>query len=611
MMEPDHMFETTDHADQSQLQAREMTSLYEMATALNSAVDLDERLRVVLQHVRRVLDYDACIVNLATLDGKALRVCAGDGEGVDRLLGIEFPVDHGINAWIYREGKPALIADADADPRRLSIQGRTELLRAAVGAPLIADGQAIGTIYAGRHQPHSFSEEHLNFLTIAATQVAAAVQQARLLDQARRRAGEMKILYTISAAMASSLDVEQIVQTIFLEAGRIMDTSTFSVALYDKEGDRIHFSLAYEHGECLEPFTVSLAGREGLAAHVVRSGRPLLIRTPEGLEQERGTLPISPAMKGQQAQSWLGVPIVFQDEVLGVISAESDEPYAFTNRQLRLLTAIANQAGSALQNAQLFADVQRAHQSVAKERDKLALLHHIVANVQSADNLASKLQIIADGMRKLGWGRVSVSLRDADLNMIDVACAGFTPEDEAALRACSLPGSEWKRRFSAEFARFRIGNCYYLPWSDPWVRENVRGVRSRTPEPGVSPAEWAANGGWHPQDLLYIPLYGREKKVVGIIGLDDPEHGFRPTSQSLHMIELFAHEAALAIENAMLLADLKLVNTDLQEMVTAQAHLLHTIEEMLVTVTSASSAEASRGEEEEILHPARKDPTRA
>jgi GAF domain-containing protein len=610
MTEPDRMLETDDRADRNLRQAREMASLYEMAIALNSAVDLDERLRVVFQHVRRVLDYDVCIINLATPDGKALRVRAVDGEEADPLLGVEFPVGHGINAWIYREGKPALVGDADTDPRRLSIRGCTELVRAAVGAPLIADGRTIGTIYAGRHQPHTFGEAHLNYLTIAATQVASAVQQARLLDQARRRAREMKILYTIGAAMASSLDVEQIVQTIYLEAGRIMDAPTFSVALYDKEQDQIHFRLAYEHGECLEPFTVSLAGRKGLAAHVVRTGKPLLIRTPEGLEQERGLLPISPVLIGQQTQSWLGVPIVVQDEVLGVISAESDEPYALTSRQLRLLSAIASQAGIALQNARLFADVQRAHQSVAEERDKLALLHHIVADLQRADDLVAKLQIIADGMRKLGWGRVSVSLRDADLNMIDLACAGFTPEDEAALRAHLLPGSEWKRRFTAEFARFRVGSCYYLPWSDPWVRESVQGVRSHMAEPGVSPAEWTATGGWHPQDLLYIPLYGRETKVVGIIGLDDPEHDRRPTSQSLHVIELFAHEAALAIENAKLLADLKLVNTDLQEMVTAQAHLLHTIEEMLATVTSASLAEPNRGQAAEILHGAEKDPTR-
>jgi GAF domain-containing protein len=438
MTEPDHTVEIADlvgqtlsSAEPGQRQASEMASLYEMTMALNSATDLDERLRMVLQQVRRVLDYDICIINLATADGTALRVRAADGEGADRLLGIELPVDHGINAWIYREGKTVLVGDADTDPRRLHIPGRTESVRAAVGAPLIAHGHLIGTIYAGCRQPHTYTEAHLSFLSIAATQVAAAVQQARLLDQARRRAEEMKILF------------------------------------------------------------------------------------------------------------------------------------------------------------------------------------NIVVDMQRADDLSAKLQIIADGLKKLGWGRVSVSLRDADLNMIDLACSGFTPEDEATLRASSLPGSEWKKRFAAEFDRFRIGNCYYLPWSDAWVRENVRGVRSHMHEPALSLTEGAVTDGWHPQDLLYLPLYGREKRVVGIIGLDDPQDGGKPTPDSLHIIELFAQEAALAIENAKLLADLKLVNTDLQEMVTAQAHLLHTIEEMIATVTLAGSAESKLGKGAEIVHPTGRGPARA
>jgi len=142
----------------------------------------------------------------------------------------------------------------------------------------------------------------------------------------------------------------------------------------------------------------------------------------------------------------------------------------------------------------------------------------------------------------------------------------------------------------------------------------VRGVKSHMPEPAVSPARpggVAEIGGWHPQDLVYLPLYGREKRIVGIIGLDDPQDGRRPTSQGLHIIELFAHEAALAIENAKLLTDLKLVNIDLQEMVTAQAHLLHTIEEMVTAVNPGQGTEILRLAGTSVSSVEPKEPTRA
>jgi GAF domain-containing protein len=406
-------------------QSTEMASLYEMALALAATVDLDETLRTVLQQLRHVLDYDLCFITLAAADSQKLCIQAADSaDAVEarRLVGLELSLDRGINAWIYREGQPALVDDADADPRRLHIQGWTDEIRSAIGVPLIANGQPIGTIYATRRQPHSFTQAQSDFMTIVATQVAAAVQRARLLDQARSRAQEME-----------------------------------------------------------------------KSAHAV----------------------------------------------------------------------------------------QQALQVAADERDKLAHLHRVGANIERAETLGAKLQILADGIRAVGWGRVTVSLRDANLTTIELVCAGFAPEDEMALRTNLLPGSEWKRRFTQKFERFRIGRCYYLPWSDPWVRETIQGVRSHRAS--------ALADTWDPQDLLYIPLLGREGQIIGIIGLDDPQDGRRPTAGSLQIIELFAQEAALTIENAKLLADLKLLNADLQEMLAAQAQLLYALEE-------TDNRGASRGE---------------
>ena len=407
---------TSPNVDQAQTQP--MASLYEMALALAGTVELDETLRVVLRQVRCVLDYDLCFIALASMDGQRLQIQAADSTGDEQvngggLLGMELAVDHGINAWIYREGQPTLIDDADKDPRRLHVEGVTESIRSAVGVPLIAGGRPIGTIYATRRQPRSFDQVHLHFLTITAAQVAAAVQRARLLDQARKGAREM----------------------------------------------------------------------------------------------------------GRMAKA-----------------------------------------------------TQEALRMASEERDKLAHLHRVAVDMQRAETLADRLQIIADGIRALGWGRVAVSTRDADLNTIDLVCAGFAPKDEAELRANLLPGSEWRNRFGGELERFRLGSFYYLPWSDPWVREMASRVRShKSPGPVDT---------WDPRDLLYMPLLGRAGRIMGIISLDDPDDGRRPTAESLQIIELFAQGAALTIENAQLVAELRLLNADLQEMVTAQAQLLYSLEQL-------------------------------
>ena len=404
-------------AQGDQANVEPIVSLYEIALALAATVELDETLQVVLRQVRSILDYDLCFIALASMGGEKLTIQAADstddiaanGAG---LLGMELTVDHGINAWIYREGQPVLIDDADKDPRRVHVAGLTDSIHSVVGVPLVVDGKPIGTIYATRRQPGLFDQAHLHFLTITAAQVAAAVQRARLLDQARKGAREM----------------------------------------------------------------------------------------------------------GRLAKS-----------------------------------------------------AQDALRSASEERDKLVHLHRVIVDIHRAEALVDKLQVVADGICAFGWGRVTVSTRDADLNAIDLVCAGFSPEDETSLRANMLPGSEWKKRFSGELERFRLGDCYYLPWSDPWVRETVRGVKSHR---SLAPTDT-----WHPQDLLYVPLLGRAGQIVGIIGLDDPDDGRRPTAEGLQGIELFAQSAALTIENAQLMAELKLLNSDLQEMVAAQAQLLYALEQ--------------------------------
>jgi GAF domain-containing protein len=377
--------------EESQRHAEKMASLYKMALTLAEAADLDETMDAVLAQVRRVLDYDTCLITLANASGDTIRIQAVDGLDAQSLRGIEFPAGRGINAWIYREGKPLLIGDADVDPRRLHIEKATERIRAAVGAPLITDGKPIGTIYAARYEPYTFTEEHLDFLTITATQVAAAVYRAQLLDQTRQRAEEMETLYEIGAVMASSLDVEHVLQTIYEQAGRIMDTSAFFVALYDADSDRLDFNLIYDRGIRVESFGMRLAETQGLTAHVIRSGQPLLIRN---WEIEQRELPVEPLLVGDPTLSWLGVPMIVQDRVLGAIGAQSYQPFAFTNRHMRLLSAIANQAGISLQNAKLLANLKLLNTDLQEMVNAQAHLLQTIEEMIPALDLKGETQAI-------------------------------------------------------------------------------------------------------------------------------------------------------------------------------------------------------------------------
>jgi PAS domain S-box-containing protein len=108
------------------------------------------------------------------------------------------------------------------------------------------------------------------------------------------------------------------------------------------------------------------------------------------------------------------------------------------------------------------------------------------------------------------------------------------------------------------FERYRLGEFYYLPWRDPLVRQQFKyALSSKIPKKDTID--------WDPDDLLYIPLRLPSGQVVGIMSIDDPADGRRPTKESLAPLELFAHQAAVAIESARLIQQLNDAKKQLEE----------------------------------------------
>jgi signal transduction histidine kinase len=188
--------------------------------------------------------------------------------------------------------------------------------------------------------------------------------------------------------------------------------------------------------------------------------------------------------------------------------------------------------------------------------------------------MPQRLKVITRAIQKFGWRRVVISLRDEDLEGTDLVTAGLTKEEIKLLLERKAPGHIWKQRLGPKFDRFKIGEFYYLPWTDPWIRENVHGVPPETPlsnattyagVPSTRSIQEMVN--WHPQDMIYAPLRTPSGRIVGILSMDDPTDGRMPTKESLGPLALFLHQAAIIIENAQLIESLSEAREKLEQKV--------------------------------------------
>ncbi|MCK4497977.1 hypothetical protein KAU25_02135, partial [Candidatus Bathyarchaeota archaeon] len=167
----------------------------------------------------------------------------------------------------------------------------------------------------------------------------------------------------------------------------------------------------------------------------------------------------------------------------------------------------------------------------------------------------------------LGWRRVVISVRDRKMKIMnreDIVTAGLSAEEVDFLWNHRSSGKKALERFGPDYERFRIGNFYHLPWSDPWVREKFS---SNTVPSKLQQKDMVD---WDPQDLLYAPLRLADGRIVGVLSIDDPLDGRRPTRESLAPLELFIHPAAVALENAQLIKRLN----KMQQQLKADAELL-------------------------------------
>lgn len=220
------------------------------------------------------------------------------------------------------------------------------------------------------------------------------------LGRVTKEIKEVTTLYNIGVAVGSSLDLKEVIKTLYKESSRLIDTSNFAIVLYDALTETLTFRLMVDQGKVIKPMTVKLAEDRGLTGRVLTSQAPLLIsdfpRAKNGNSDSN--------QPDKYIRSWLGVPIlnpvVENDSAQGVIATWSYKPHAFNDHDLWLLSAIATQAAIAIRNARLFESSQR-------RAAEMVLLNDVARTLSSTlqlDEVLTRIMQQVEGMLNVEAG---------------------------------------------------------------------------------------------------------------------------------------------------------------------------------------------------------------
>jgi len=431
---------------------------------------------------------------------------------------------------------------------------------ATVFVPMLTEGRAIGAIGLGKAD--AFSDEHIALLHIFADQAVIAIEKVRLFEQLEARNRDLTesveqqtatsgILRVISS---SPTDVQPVLDAVALSAARLCEAFDASVWLSDDET----LVIRAHHGPIPAPPQRIPIGRDWVSGRAVVDGRPIHV---DDLSTAGDEFPAGQAMAlGDGHRTTLASPMLREGKAIGAILIRRAEIRPFSDKHIALLRMFADHAVIAIENVRLFKELE------ARNRD-LTEAHAKVSETLDQQTATSEILRI-------------ISTSPTDIQPVLDAVA------ENAARVCDAADATI-RLVEGNTLRL-VARCGSIPFAAPGVIPVSRGYPSgrsvielRTIHiDDILPMLESEFPGLHPEQrtVLATPLL-REGVPIGAIVIRRAE--VQPfTDRQIALLQTFAAQAVIAIENVRLFKELEARNRDLAEALeqqTATAEILRVI----------------------------------
>ncbi|MFQ5828022.1 MAG: GAF domain-containing protein [Candidatus Methylomirabilia bacterium] len=374
---------------QTEEKLRETETLLSVSRALSSTLDLHPLIRHLLRQVAATIEADSVGVWLVHQETRQLHPFAGyhvPPRLLDSLRNTRITLGESPFHFEGLSSRRVMVSsNVPEDPRipaslKVAVPHRAQLF-----APIVAKEGVIGAFIAvWWDRTREFSEREVALVEAMGSQAGIALANARLFQENQRKLKELSVLYELSRAVTGQLNIDQLVQAIHRQVGRVLDARNMGVLLYDEGSKEFEVALRMLEG-CPDPDPIRRYPRgRGLVSVVVGRRRP--IRTADYGETCRRE-EVEPVPSSLSFRHWLGVPMIAGDQTVGVLALRSaDHPFAEADE--RLLTNIARLAALAVRNARLFEEKTLAYDALAAAQDQLIRTEKLRALGEMASGIA-------------------------------------------------------------------------------------------------------------------------------------------------------------------------------------------------------------------------------
>lgn len=362
----------------SQTERKLETLLVEIAEAVNTTLDLDTLLQRTAEQVHRFIDYEIFSILLLSEKTQELRIRFSIGHPQEIIERLRIKVGEGVTGLAAQRGEAVLVNDVSTESKYIEdIAG----VRSELAVPLIVKNRVIGVIDVEARQAGYFTEEHGRMLTLVASRIAAGIENARLYSRLARQAQTLTVLNEISRELTSILNLDELLKHIAELVTRLIDYQMFSIMLVDADKTKLvhRFSVRFKENVFLKH---DIPLDRGLVGYAAREKTSVLV--PD-VHKDARYIQLNP-----ETRSELCVPLIYKDEVIGVLDLEHTRRGYFTEDHRKTITTLAAQVAIAIENARLYERIakeeQRMDRDLATARElQFRLLPPSTPKLSSAD----------------------------------------------------------------------------------------------------------------------------------------------------------------------------------------------------------------------------------
>lgn len=556
----------------------ELSILSEISRISNSYINLPEKLARVADVVARGMGKDGASVFLIDRSAMTVTLTAAVGLNQESIGKLTFPVGMGIAGWVAEQKVPLALEDPYTDPRFQYIpESGIERFKSLVAAPILDEDRCLGVIFVLSLESWRATSSELTLLITTANQLSGVIKSAQLFHSIQQRLSELATIYEIGMALTSTLDLEQLLSLIARNSTQPLRAEGCTIRLMNlPEIDaRKTYSSFSAAGDRIAALDARIG--ESVVERVAREKKPLLI-------QDLGRDPSLGAGLEGAVTSVMSVPLIFHDRVIGVITLyNKQDEGSFTEDDLQFLTTVAASAAVAVENAAMYERMEDLASEARSRAQELSILYDIGTAMSTTLNLDRLLRIILTattmGGGGLGFNRAILLLTNERTNTLQ-GMMGVGPSNwEEAGRAWN----DVATRHRSLMEWIQTGEIF--EHRDSSLNTLAKGIRVPLgPDAGVLALTVLNKRAYNILDTatdLLVPPWLRDRlqvrsfatvplvakdRVVGVILVDNMFNRRPITENDLRFLTMFANQAALAIENAIIHSNLEMMNKDMRAM---------------------------------------------